>query len=591
MTIHRLSKETIGQISAGEVVERPAAVVKELVENAVDADARRIDVVMDGGGTALIEVRDDGFGIPFGELELAVERNATSKLSRIDDLASISTLGFRGEALASIASVADVSLQSACRNQRSGGEIRVQYGQLTNQEAIALDHGTVVRVRQLFDNVPARQKFLRKPRTEIGYAQQVVSAYALAYPNIAFSFSADGNLIFSTHGSGDRIDAAVHVWGLQIAEHLVIIEGYEHNHTGYNVAGIVSLPTIDRANRQYQFLFVGGRLISSRQLSTAFEQAYHTLLMLGRHPLGCIVVETPPGKVDVNVHPTKREVRFEEERLVFALLQRSVRATLLIHTSYQPVPTVLSSPIVASPPDPAVQRHLRLANPSSRVSGPGFRTDFAEFSAGMDSMESEPLKKPATTDQISGMPVLRVLGQVSGMFVIAEGPDGLYLIDQHAAHERILYEQVLAEYQSRRAASQTLIEPAIVELTASQEAMFEQCQEELAGFGFEVSQFGSLSVSIRAVPAILKVKDPASSLLIILDELIEGGRGDSRLDSLAISAACHGSIRAGQPLSLVEMRQLVVQLEACSSPMACGHGRPTIIKMTADELSKQFSRR
>lgn len=589
MTIQRLSKLTVGQIAAGEVIERPAAVVKELVENALDAGARRIDVSIAGGGTELIEVRDDGAGIPFDELQLAVERHTTSKLSEIDDLSRLVTLGFRGEALASIAAVSDLRIQSVACGSGSGGEIRVRYGEIIPPKQIAWGGGTSVSASNIFANVPARKQFLRKPGTETGYVARVVGAYALAYPGVAFSFRSDGNQAFATDGRGDMLNAAVAVWGKDVAQQMVTIDPLEHDHPGYDVGGIISLPGLDRATRQRQFLFAQGRLIQSRQLAAAFEQAYHTLLMVGRHPVGCLLLNVPADRIDVNVHPTKSEVRFADERIVFALVQRAVRTTLLEQTGQQRIPTVVTSPLapathVDSRENPSVQRRLRLANPDRNPAAAPERETGPDREASLD--EPAPVSAGGRS-----LPVLRVLGQISGMFVIAEGPGGLYLIDQHAAHERVLFEQVMAEYESRSPASQTLLTPAVVELSPQQQQMYEQCRDDLTGFGFETEEFGSSSVAVRAVPAILQVRDAGESLLTILDELIEGGRGDSRLESLAISAACHSSIRAGQPLSLLEMRELVSQLESCSSPLACGHGRPTMIHMTAAELERQFSRR
>lgn len=584
MIIQRLNELTIGQIAAGEVIERPAAVVKELIENAIDAGARRIDVSIEGGGIDLIEVRDDGVGIALEDLPLAFERHATSKLTTLDDLQRLRTLGFRGEALASIAAVADVRIRTIQADAPSGGEMRAAYGVIKEPRHSAWGAGTSIAVKGLFSNVPARREFLRTPATETAYITRIASAYALAYADIAFSLEIDGRRMFSTDGSGDRISAALGVWGREVAESIVLLQPEPHEHDGFAVDGVISLPTLDRARRQQQFFFVQGRLVESRQLSVAFEQAYHTLLMVGRHPIGCILVETPPDRIDVNVHPTKSEVRFADDRLVFALVQRAVRSTLLLHTQHQTIPTVMESPLRSSAggsgwTDSAVQRRMTLADPRRLPVQPA---------------PTEEFEPDAALPQSAGgrsLPILRVLGQVSGMFITAEGPDGLYLIDQHAAHERIMFERVMAEFTSREPARQSLLEPVTVELSPQQFEMFEQCQDDLHGLGFEVQGFGGMSVAVRAVPAILRERDPSRALLTILDEMIEGGRGDSRLESLAISTACHASIRAGQPLSLLEMRELVTQLEACSSPQACGHGRPTMVKLTADELEKQFSRR
>ena len=582
--IVRLSPTTIGKIAAGEVVERPAAVVKELVENAIDAGASRIDVEIDEGGVERIQVRDDGHGIPIDELEVSVERHTTSKLREIDDLASIRTLGFRGEALASIAAVSDLTIHSIANDSSSGGRIHIAFGEVEAPAPSAWGAGTSIEVRKLFENVPARRRFLRTAKTESSYIERVVGAHALSYSGIAFSLTVDGRRVFATDGRSGALGAASGVWGHEDASRLVGIAAQEHEHVGYDVTGIVSLPSISRARRDRLHIFVQGRLVQSRQIATAVEQAYHSLLMIGRRPVGCIVVQVPPDRIDVNVHPTKMEVRFVDERLVFALVRRAVSATLAAEIHHQEIPTVFNAPLAPRPvavptsQDVGVQRMLRLANP--------VRDRRADLELERD--DDEPAVERTGKESL---PVLRVLGQVAGMFITAEGPDGLYLIDQHAAHERILFEEIMAEYASREPARQTLLEPIVVELSAEQQQMLESCQDELHAIGFEFEDFGSGNVALRSVPSAIARKSPSSALQAVLDEMIDGGRGDSRLESLAISAACHGSIRAGQPLSLLEMRELVTSLERCQSSLACGHGRPTIIRMTADDLARQFSRR
>ena len=582
--ISRLSNLTIGKIAAGEVVERPAAVIKELLENSIDAGASRIDVEIEEGGVERIQVRDDGDGIAYEDLDIAVERHTTSKLRDIDDLEQLSTLGFRGEALASIAAVSDLTVQSIARDSSTGGSITVRYGEPTDVSPSSWGAGTSVELRNLFENVPARKRFLRTTRTETAYIERVVGAHAIAYHNVAFSLVVDGRRVFATDGRSGPLGAAAGVWGHEIAGQMCEVVEQEHEHHGYGVRGVTSLPSMSRARRDRLFIFVNGRYVQSSQIATAIEQAYHTLLMVGRRPIGCILVEVPADRIDVNVHPTKMEVRFADERLVFALVRRAISATLASNVHDQPIPTVFEAPLapaamsVPSSQDAGVQRMLRLANPSR-----------AQPTSILQALPGETAEQPSAGG--GSLPVLRVLGQVAGMFITAEGPDGLYLIDQHAAHERILFEQIMAEYVSREPARQALLEPTIVELSPEQMRMLEICQDELTAIGFEIEGFGAGNVAVRAVPSIIGKQSPQDSLRIVLDEMAEGGRGESRLESLAISAACHGSIRAGQALSLIEMRELVVDLEKCESSLACGHGRPTILRMTADELAKLFERR
>jgi len=579
MGIRRLTHETVGKIAAGEVIERPAAAVKELVENAIDAGARRVDVSVGGGGIDSLEVRDDGRGIAFDDLSLAIERHATSKIDSIDDLKSLTTLGFRGEALASLSAVSDLRVQSLAAGEQVGGVLRVVFGEAQPARQTAWGGGTAISARDLFANLPARRKFLRQPQTEANYVARMVTGYALAYPGIAFSLEIDGRRLFTTDGSGDAIGAAVAVWGADIAASLVRLQRPDEMPEGFEINGVVSLPELERATRQQQYLFAQGRLITSRQLSTAFEQAYHTLLMIGRHPIGCIQVDVPADRIDVNVHPTKAEVRFADERLVFSLVQRATREAIIGHAAPQSIPTIISSPL----DDWTIQRRLSLAHPERRSEASG---------AFAPAPETLPVAE-TTAGLVGGktLPVLRVLGQIASMFIIAEGPDGMYLIDQHAAHERILFELLMPGFETRSSDRQLMLHPVQVALSAREWETYISCRDELAAVGFEIEVFGGSTVLVRAVPAVLKVREPAKVLQMMLDEMDRGGRGTSRLESLAISAACHTSIRAGQALSLLEMRELVTQLEACSSPLACGHGRPTMLRMTAEELEKQFSRR
>lgn len=584
MSIRRLTRETVGKIAAGEVIERPAAAVKELIENAIDARSTRIDVVIRHGGVGLLEVRDDGDGIPYDELALAVERHATSKIASLDDLASLRTLGFRGEALASLASVSDLTIHSIHRGSATGGQLRARFTEIPIVRPVGWGGGTSVSASDLFDNVPARRKFLRQESTESAYVNRVVSAYALAYPRIAVSLEIDGRRLFSTDGSGDPLNAAVAVWGAEIAGSLTSINHPDDAPEGFRVRGLVSLPELNRATRQQQFLFAQGRLITSRQLAVAFEQAYHTLLMVGRHPIGCILIDVPTDRIDVNVHPTKAEVRFGDDRLVFALVQRSVREAIVDPAHAVTVPTVISSPLS----DVGVQRRLALASPRERAGAQSEPSWSAPSPAGNTPMDQD------VGQHVAGgrlLPVLRVLGQIASMFVVAEGPDGMYLIDQHAAHERVMFERLMADRESQSPQQQLLLNPVTIDLDPAQLEVFHRCEHELAAFGFGIEGFGGSTVVVRAVPAALRVRDVSRTIRLILDEMQSGGRGTNRAESLAISAACHTSIRAGQALSLLEMRELVVQLEACSSPMACGHGRPTMLRMTADDLERQFSRR
>ncbi len=576
MTVHLLTPETIGKIAAGEVVERPASVVKELLENALDAHARRIDIAVADGGTTLIEVADNGVAMTRDELVLAVQRHATSKLNTFDDLEHLRTLGFRGEALPSIGAVADVGIRTA-KEGENGVELDVRFGNLEGPRLVAAGAGTTVSVSDLFGNVPARRKFLRQPGTETSYINRTVGAYAAAYPGVRWSLSADGRCIFSTDGSGDDIAAAVGVFGAELAAETLPIPALDDDLAvpGVIVRGWVTTPRLTRSHRQSLHFFVNGRLIQHRALPFALEEAFHSLLMVGRHPLGVVRIDIDTALVDINVHPTKAEVKFVDERAVCRAVQRAVHSALL-RQPHDTVPEVHFTPTVSEPAWSPQHLVVEATGEVRRLPG---------------DVEQVNGESPPAIDARSGIPALRVLGQVGGTFIIAEGPSGMFLIDQHAAHERVLYEKIKGQMRNQGVDRQPLLDPLIVDLSPDELAVFDRSLQELEQIGFEIERFGEGTVAIRAKPAVVANVDLAERLRLILDELADGGAGESWLDSVAISAACHTSIRAGQPLSLPEMRELVVQLEQTEQPRACGHGRPTMLHMSRTELERQFSRR
>lgn len=573
MTVRLLSNDTIGKIAAGEVVERPASVVKELVENAIDAAATRISVTIAGGGLDRIEVRDDGSGLSGDELPVALQRHATSKLTTFEDLYHLHTLGFRGEALPSIAAVSRFTMRSRPPQSAAGVEVQSDHGALQPPRTAAAPPGTAVDVRDLFGNVPARRKFLRQPATESAYVVRAVAAYATAYPRIAMSLEVDGKALFSSDGSGDMSAAAVAVYGAEIGGAALLLEPLDDAATvpGVSVTGWVSEPAVTRSHRQGLVFFVNGRWIQNRALSFALEEAYHSLLMVGRHPLALISLSLDPAAVDVNVHPTKAEVKFLDERAVCRAVQRAAHGAL-----------------ARSPRDELPSINWRVLGQSTTMKtvvpeprhwpGHGAPADDGQAPA----MQSS---------QTMGVPILRVLGQVGATFIIAEGPEGLYLVDQHAAHERVLYERILSQLSAQAVDRQPLLDPLVIDLSPDEQAVLDRSRDELASLGFEVDHFAEGAIAIRAVPAIMRGVDIGERFRAILAELKEGGSGDSWLDAVAISTACHTSIRAGQALSLGEMRELIQDLERSSQPRACGHGRPTMIHLSQYDLEKQFARR
>ena len=580
MTLRLLDERTIGKIAAGEVVERPASVVKELVENALDAAATRVRVAVSGGGIELIEVVDNGCGIAPQDLPLAVQRHATSKLSSFEDLDSLTTLGFRGEALPSIGAVSSLAIRSRIAGATHASLLRVAFGDAAAPVSVGASEGTAVTARDLFGNVPARRKFLRQPGTETGYIQRAVSAYAATYPAVAFELTIDGRRAFVTDGSGDAIAAATAAWGPEVGRAAILLEPVDESASvpGVTVDGWITAPELSRSHRQGIVIFVNGRWVQNRALGFALEEAYHSLLLVGRHPLAAIHIHVDPAAVDVNVHPTKAEVKFVDERAACRAVQRAVH-TALARRSHDALPHIRFEPIPTAPLER--QRSIPFSPPR-----------FSPADSGSTAVNAEPaMPNRAESAHPSGVPLLRVLGQISASFIIAEGPDGMYLIDQHAAHERVLYERILAQLRDRAVDRQTLLDPLLVDLTPDEMTAFERSAAELSEIGFEIDHWDGGAVAVRAIPALVKGVDIAQRLRLILRELAEGGQGESWLDAVAVSTACHTSIRAGQPLSIPEMRELVSALESSSQPRACGHGRPTMLHLSGSDLEKQFQRR
>jgi DNA mismatch repair protein MutL len=559
MPIKALDPKVVARIAAGEVVARPASVVKELVENSLDAGSSQISVEASGGGVSLIKVTDNGSGIASGEIELAFDRYATSKLENLEDLESISSLGFRGEALPSIAAVAQVDMVSCAIGEKSGTYLGLRDGTITNRGRQGRSQGTTVTVTSLFRKIPARLKFLKSPATENGHIANVVSQYALAFPEVKFSLFLDGRAALRTSGSGKLIDSIVDVHGAEVAENMI---GLKEETTSPQVSGMVGLPKLSRSGRAYLSFFVNRRWVSSRLLAKAAEEAYHGLLMVGRHPIAVINISLPAQEVDVNIHPTKSEVKFGNERAVFSAVHRAVRQAL---TEQITVPQV----------EPEVTKPIFPPTPREAISVPA-----AEVVA-------KPSFSPPTP--VMSLPVLRVLGQLDNSYIIAEGPDGLYLIDQHAAHERVQFEKIERQRSQRQIEVQGMLEPMTLEVSPRQEAELRSCYQDLAEFGFAIEPFGDRTFLVRAVPALLHDKDWAGMLRELLDSLSEGDKGDWA-ENVAKSMACHSAIRAGQTLADDEMRELVRQLEQSATPHTCPHGRPTMIHLSSGQLKREFGR-
>jgi DNA mismatch repair protein MutL len=600
MSIHLLPNELVSQIAAGEVVERPASVVKELVENALDADATDIRIEVAQGGRQLIRVGDNGAGIPTAEVELAFTRHATSKIASADDLSRINTLGFRGEALASIAAVAHVSCVTRARGENMGTQLRVSGDRVTERKGIGAPPGTMITVEDLFHSIPARKKFLKADATERRHIDGLVMRYALAYPSVRFRLTHDGRMAFETSGTGKLMDVLIATYGLEVAQAMLAVARPEGMPS---VSGYVSAPDLSRSNRNDLTVFVNGRWVQDRNLTYAVIQAYHSMLMVGRYPLCFLRVEVPPEEVDVNVHPAKAEVRFRAPDDVFRAVQRAVRAVLVEHS---PVPTILATSAPSAPAETgwaSPDNTSRLERLRSLGTHAPVQMAMPAPPAAIQPPQQEPLsavggQRLAATDiplpaSAPSLPVLRVVGQVGTTYIVAEGPEGMYLIDQHAAHERVLYEKFMAERERHGIAIQNLLDPRAVQVPLESVGLLTEHLDLLAGIGVTLEPFGGATFLLRSIPAVVARQDPQA---IINDIVAEIDAGDAPLQAgeearLILRVCKRAAIKAGQTLTLTEMQELIRQLEVCASPRTCPHGRPTMVHLSADQLAKEFGRK
>ena len=580
MPIRVLPPDLAARIAAGEVVERPASVVKELLENSIDAGATQITVEIRAGGTESIRVVDNGEGIPVDEVPIAFQRHATSKLTDPLQLDRVETMGFRGEALPSIAAVSRVSVQTRPQDAMAGYRMALQWGETVADGPDGCAAGTSIEVSDLFGNQPARRKFLRSAQAETARIQELVSRYALAFPEIRFRLENDGKLSLSTPGSGQPEEALRSVYGSQVAQSMLEVYAADPE-SGYAIEGFAAAPNVSRANRTYLTFFVNRRLIQSRMLSFAVEEAYTGLLQVKRYPVAAVNVVMPYDEVDVNSHPAKREVRFHQENKVFSLTQRAVRAALMADS---PVPSAVALTSPAAPFSASGGGGKGLH--SSRLFAGGQNTG----SPGRSEPEPGPAGEPLSLLGRPAVP-LKVVGQLKQTYIVAEGPEGMFLVDQHAAHERTLFDRICARRGRGDSISQPLLAPVPVELTPSHATTLQDNLEDISRYGFQLENFGERTWLLRAVPSILTSDDPSKTLIDILDMATLEGLTRQKEDVMAASIACHASIRAGQSMTEPEMRALLEQLEATSNPHTCPHGRPTMVHFSSYHVEREFGRR
>jgi len=663
--IRVLSDHVANQIAAGEVVERPASVAKELVENSIDAGATRIDIEIEAGGRRLLKISDDGEGMVRDDAILAFERHATSKISGTDDLAAIATLGFRGEALASIASVAKVELTTKTEDANAATKVTIDGGRMRDVKDAAHPRGTTIAVRDLFFNVPARRKFLRSEATETFHLTNLVTHYALAHPEIAFTFTNNGREVVRASAAKDLRERAYQIFGEEFLDNLLEVNG-GHPQVA-RVIGYVSAPRDRRTSRDSQYLFVNRRFVRDRMIGRALSEGYRSILPHGVYPAALLFIETPLEEVDVNVHPAKTEVRFRRSAAVADAVRESVKAALAaagyareerqstvsdnqIQTaSAAATSSALPSPWTDPTPVPDVERVVR-ATPEQQQS----RIDFASLmssvedaldedeltaaievtapqpeglqqsTAGIANVENgaerqavaggsnAPAPTAPTVSVTKPLPPLnsaekfaqqvapeslssniRPLGQLEESFIIATDDEGLLLIDQHVAHERVLFDKYRALESERRVESQQLLVPETFDLTPAQAAVFDQLAEELENYGFDLMRLSGRTVAIKAIPADLpagEARNMLSELLETVDAEKKGSARETMRDEIAASLACHAAIKVNMPLAPEKMRWLIDRLLQTSSPTTCPHGRPVILRLKTRDILKGFHR-
>jgi DNA mismatch repair protein MutL len=584
MTILRLPADVTSQIAAGEVIERPASVVKELLENSLDSAAKSIEIFVDGAGKQRVEVIDDGSGMPPDELPIAVERHATSKLRTADDLFRIATLGFRGEALASIGSVARLTITSRIADLDYAARLVVEGGFTHPVQRVGAPQGTTVKVEELFYNVPARLKFLKSDITERHHIDSLVTRYALAYPGIRMHLYQDGKAVLRAIGNNDRREILSAVYGVTLAKQMM--EVYS-DADGIKITGFISPISLTRSNRREITLFVNGRPVQDVSVTSAIIQAYHTMLMVGRYPMAILFIDLPAEEIDVNVHPAKAEVRFRAPNQVFSAVQNAVRRALLAHSA---VPGVQMPEIWMSNRSQELPTGASVWDTPRETLAPAEIPGDQAFRAGTE--DALPAITQPSLTEVEAAPILRLVGQIAASYLVAEGPDGLYLIDQHAAHERVLFEQFMA--QSKVAIpSQALLQPATVHLSPSSARMLGEQLDLLNHLGFQVEPFGPGTFMVRSIPALLSGMDPGSALNVVVEDFEEDETPlQNELEARIIARVCkRAAVKAGQTLSVEEQRSLLSRLEKCASPRTCPHGRPTMIHLSVSLLERQFGRR
>ncbi len=645
--IKLLENNLINKIAAGEVIERPASIVKELVENSIDALSKNIIIEIKNGGTSFIKIQDDGIGIEKNQIKKAFLRHATSKLEKIDDLDSILTLGFRGEALASIASISMVEMSTKTKDEEIGNKIIIEGGQIISEEQTASLQGTTFIVKNIFFNTPARRKFLKKDSVEGSYVSEIVNRLALAHPNISFTYINNGVEILRTMGDGNLKNTVFYIYGKEICKKLIPIHAIKN---GFKINGLIGIPELSRGNRSYENFFINGRYIKSSVVQSAIEEGYEGKLMVGKFPVFIINMFVPQNTVDVNVHPTKLEVRFEDENFIHNFLCDAVEKTLknqvlIPNIEFEDKKTFLEV-TETRPFNVEIQKQLEdllvedeeqiVIKPNTHTNMPFVVNEVAEEELIKKTelisrlyKPKEETKKSTIEKDISNIniqqPIIqniliedeenkieeklekikeksikkhnffnnyKIVGQIFSTYWIIEQNNEIFIIDQHSAHERVIYEELSQKYKEENISSQKLIEPIVINATPLEKSTIEQNISIFEKFGFDIEEFGLNTYAIRQVPFIFKSPVEPSFFTELLDILVDKNISnvyDAKIEKI-ISMSCKKAVKANDRLSFIEAKSLIEKMLKLENPFNCPHGRPTIIKMTKYEIEKLFKR-
>jgi DNA mismatch repair protein MutL len=580
VAINILDPKISSLIAAGEVVERPASIVKELIENAIDAGASRIIIETINGGLDQISISDNGSGIPQKEVLMAFERFSTSKVQSINDLHAIQTLGFRGEALYSIASVSQVNIITKVAANELAFQVTLNDGHLIDSSQTSYPEGTTLTISNLFDNFPARKKFLKSPKSEALKIKTLIQKFIISYPFISFKLNPQTNNSLMSNGEGDFREAISVVYGHENSNQMIsIIDEIEFGNSGLALTGFIGSIFQHKSNRTHIYIYINDRIINSRALSYAFEQAYHGFMPSKKFPIGILKLRIPFEEIDVNVHPAKTEVRLVNENKVFSMLQKSVRKALYSESLVRKIDN----------PRSPIYFGNKKQNPSIfwPIQSQNHPTDVAnDLSFGFGKLDIYETSLKRSLSQ------LRILGQISSTYIVCEGHDGLYLIDQHASHERVLFEDIINRNNKNDMEIQNFLDPFVLDLEESQKEFLLENMDQMISLGFVIQEFGIDSIIVRGVPKLISERKPIDTLLeIINNKSLTSIKFESVLEKSAATIACHGSVRAGDKLEMNQMEHLLVQLQLAENSNNCPHGRPTVVKFDSKAIEISFGRR